>query len=377
MIRPRIVRAVNDLLLAEDGRQYIDLFSAHGATWLGHANPAIAARIAGQLQTVWITGGLETPAFRQACGAIESWFPTSYALAALYSTGMEAAEFAIRVARAASGRTGMVGFERSMHGKSLATAFLGWDNRDGVRLPGFRRLPFPGRVSEQDVLAQLAAILAGERVGGVFVEPLQGSGGGALASPAFLREVARLTREHGALLVFDELLTGFHRTGPAFVFQELDIAPDLVLIGKALGNGFPVSAVLGDRAIAITPKMLPGSTFSGNALACAAVAATLHEMRALDLAGMTARIQATVMEHLGPLRERGIGLRGRGALWVLEFPNEAVTERAALAIYGAGVAIGFAGRLLRVLPAATVDPANLVRACRVVAEEAVRFDDGA
>jgi acetylornithine/succinyldiaminopimelate/putrescine aminotransferase len=123
--------------------------------------------------------------------------------------------------------------------------------------------------------------------------------------------------------------------------------------------------------------MLPGSTFSNNALACAAVSATLQEMRALDLRGMAARIEAAVLRHLAPLRERGLALRGRGALWVLELPDEQVTERAAVAIYSAGVAIGFAGRTLRLLPAATIDPANLERACEVVAREAVKAHDAA
>jgi acetylornithine/succinyldiaminopimelate/putrescine aminotransferase len=373
--RPRIVRAVNDLLLAEDGRQYIDLFTAHGTTWLGHANPAIASRIAAQLDRVWLTGGLETPVLLEARDAVESWFPPSYGLATLYSTGMEAAEFAIRLARVASGRPGMVGFDRSMHGKSLATAFLGWNNRDAVQLPGFRRLAFPGRATEADVLGQLASTLATGRVGGVFVEPLQGSGGGRMASPEFYREVARLSREHGALLVFDEILTGFHRTGPAFLFQELGIAPEVVLIGKALGNGFPASAVLCDRAVAIRREMLPGSTFSNNALACAAVSATLQQMRTLDLAALAARIEAVVLRHLSPLRERGIGVRGRGALWLLELPDDRITERAAVGIYTAGVCIGFTGRLLRVLPAATIDPANLEHACEIVAREVAHAID--
>jgi 4-aminobutyrate aminotransferase/(S)-3-amino-2-methylpropionate transaminase len=373
--KPCIVRAVNDLLLAEDGRQYIDLFTAHGTTWLGHANPAIAARIAAQLGQVWLTGGLETPASRAAASALEAWFPASHRLAALYSTGMEAAEFAIRVARVATGRAGMLGFERSMHGKSLATAYLGWDNRDGVQLPGFRRLPFPGRTSEADVLAQLAATLAGAPVGGVFVEPLQGSGGGHLASPGFYREVARLARAHGALLVFDELLTGFHRTGPAFLFDQFGLAPDVVLAGKGLGNGFPVSAVMANREVTVRREMLPGSTFSGNALACAAISATLQEMRALDLPARVAAIEATILRNLAPLRDRGIALRGRGALWVLELPAEEITQRAAVGIYAAGVSIGFAGRLLRVLPAATIDPANLQRACEVVAREVARAHD--
>lgn len=368
MNRPRIVRAANDLLFAEDGSRYIDLFSAHGAAFQGHCHPGIAGEIATQLDRVWLAGGLDTDVSAEARVEVERFFPAAYTLAALYSTGMEASEFALRLARVVTGRTGALGFEHSMHGKSLATAYLGWDNRDGVRLPDFHRLPFPERAAEDDVLGALDRSLREQAVGAVFVEPLQGSSGGRMASDRFYREAARLCRERGALLVFDEILTGFYRTGSVFRFQELGLMPDVVLIGKSLGNGFPVSAVIADRRHALDSRMLPGSTFSGNPLACAAVRATLSHLRALDVESRVTAIQKTVTDRLGWLRTTEIALRGQGALWVIELPQSVDMDPLVFGIYGEGVCIGVTGQQLRIMPAATIEPAHLEHACGVVAE---------
>jgi acetylornithine/succinyldiaminopimelate/putrescine aminotransferase len=364
--RPRIVRALNDLLYAEDGRRYIDLFTAHGTVWLGHARAEIAQRIEAQLAAIWITGGLDTPAFDRARAAIEGCFPPSHGLAALYSTGMEAAEFALRLARVATRRAGAIGFANSMHGKSLATSHLGWDNRDGVRLPDVIRLPFLDSAGEDEILDRLRATLGQSAIGAVFVEPLQGCGGGRMATPAFYLEVERLCREHGALLVFDELLTGLHRTGSVFLHRELGVQPDVVLIGKALGNGFPVSAVVADRAIAITGAMLPGSTYAGNALACAAAGATLELMHALDVPARVRRIEDVMARVLAPIAEAGIALRGKGAIWFTELDSERAVERAVIESYTAGVCIGFTGRQIRLLPAATIEIEHLEHAAGVV-----------
>jgi acetylornithine/succinyldiaminopimelate/putrescine aminotransferase len=285
---------------------------------------------------------------------------------------MEAAEFALRVARAVTGKNGMVGFERSMHGKSLATAHLGWDNHDGLHLPGFTRLPFVRTCSEEEILSQLTDVLLTQTVSAVFVEPLQASGGGHMASKPFYNELARLCSRHGALTIFDELLTGFYRTGSAFFFADLDFVPDMVLIGKSLGNGFPVSGVVVDRRFPVSPAMLPGSTYSGNPLAAAAVRATLRQMRSLDLPARVHSIEEAIVETLGPLRDRGIAVRGRGALWILELSEEIDVEATVIAIYERGVAVGFTGRILRLIPAATIDLARLRRACSIIAEEIER-----
>jgi 4-aminobutyrate aminotransferase-like enzyme len=112
MTLPRLVIACaeNDLLVGEDGRRYVDLFSAHGAAWLGHAHPRIAARVAAQLERLWIAGALDTAVAAEARRALEAWVPSSHAVAGFYSTGMEAAEFALRLARVVTKRAGAVGF---------------------------------------------------------------------------------------------------------------------------------------------------------------------------------------------------------------------------------------------------------------------------
>jgi acetylornithine/succinyldiaminopimelate/putrescine aminotransferase len=369
MKRPVIQRALNDLLHAEDGRSYIDLFSAHGAVFLGHAEPTIARAIAQQLDRIWLAGGLDTPLAPLAKHAVESFFPGDYALAGLYSTGMEAAEFALRFARVTTGKTGVIGYENSMHGKSMATAFLGWDNGDGVDLPDLHRLPFLEGCAEAQILQQTQATLAGGSIGAVFVEPIQGSAGALTASGDFYREIARLARQHRALLVVDEILTGFHRTGSAFCFMDLKIEPDVVLIGKSMGNGFPVSGVVANRRYPLRPEMLAGSTYAGNPLACAAVTASLERLRAIDVGSRVAQIAQTVEQHLAPLRSGTLELRGKGALWMVELATAQQAQDAAVGIYQSGVCVGIAGRYIRLLPAATIEPANLERGCEVVARQ--------
>jgi acetylornithine/succinyldiaminopimelate/putrescine aminotransferase len=374
--RLRIARAENDLLIDEDGRAYIDLHSGHGAAWLGHANSRIAAGIVEQLHKVWITGGLETPVHAEARALVESYFPATHRLATFYSTGMEAAEFALRVARVVHGGKGAVGFEGSMHGKSLATAYLGWDNHDAVVLPGFRRVAFVDHCPESEILEELEGALASGSVSAVFVEPLQGCGGGHAATPRFYRQVSRLCADRQVLLVFDEILTGFHRTGPAFYFSRLGFVPDVILIGKALGNGFPVSGVIVDRKYRIGKEMLPGSTFSGNPLAAAAVVSTLQQARALDLPARVARIEHVIATELAPVEDRGIALRGLGALWTLDVPQALDLDEIVVGLFRSGVAVGYAGRILRVLPAATIELEHLRKGCSLIRAALLRTSDG-
>jgi acetylornithine/succinyldiaminopimelate/putrescine aminotransferase len=275
-----------------------------------------------------------------------------------------------------TGRIGVIGFERSMHGKSLATALLAWDNRDEIHLAGFVRLPFPATSSEGLVLDHVQRALESRTIGAVFVEPIQGSGGGHRASPAFYCHLHRLCREFGALLVFDEILTGFYRTGPRFFFDDLGFVPDIILIGKAMGNGFPISAVVVDRQHRIERRMLPGSTFSGNPLAAAAAASTLVRMKGLDMPRLVAEIERIATQEFGELSQRGLPVRGRGAMWILELPSDQETERIAIRLWQQGVAIGFAGRYLRILPAVTIRSEQFRRACALVRDQLLCARDG-
>ena len=365
---PRIVGGANDILVDADGHRCIDLFSGHGTVWLGHATPRIAAALAEQAAGVWNTGGLKMPIHAEAESLLQAFFPASHYPAALYSTGMEAAEFALRMARSVTKKSGAVGFARNLHGKSLATAQLGWDNSAAPPVADFHRLPFLPKVSESEALDALERTLAGGNISAVFIEPIQGSGGGHSASPDFYDRVIRRCRAHGALAVFDEMLTGFYRTGPPFFFSELTEVPDQILVGKAMGNGFPVSAVIADRKYPVEAGMFPGSTYAGNPLAAAAVAATLREMRILDLPTRVAAIEKIIVAELRPLETSGIALRGRGALWVIELPPPLEPHRLASCLYQRGVLVSYAGNLLRILPAATIDLDHLKEGCALIAE---------
>jgi len=362
-----VVSAENDLLFSDDGTSYIDLLCGCGAVLLGHRHPAIVSKLREQLESVWITGAVPTRAQSEAQAEVEGFFPPSHQLAGLYSTGMEAAEFALRIARRATGRRGVIGFEGHMHGKSTATARLGWPN-ELVTLPDVNSLPYPPRCSEDAALEGLRDALAEGDVACVFLEPLLGSSGGHAASAGFLAQVSSLCAEQGSLLVVDEIFTGFHRTGPAFLHQALEVTPDIVLVGKAMGNGFPVSGVVVDRRHQIETGMFPGSTFAGNPLAACAAAATLHEMRALDLGSLVAGIEQTITTRLKDLEERGIALRGRGALWTLEFPPAVHVPDVARRIVEGGVVAAPTGAYIRLLPPATITPEHLERACEVIRE---------
>jgi len=361
----RIVRAKQEFVFDAEGRRYIDLFCGCGTVLLGHVDPTITEALHRQLDNVWITGAVPTETRVAAGEMVTSYFPGTHRLAGFYSTGMEAAEFALRVARVSTGRKRVVGFETCMHGKSTATAYLGWDNQH-VDLPDFCRLPFPVQECADDVLEQLRGLLVSESVSAVFIEPMQGSSGGHSVSRQWLSDVSALCRETGSLLVIDEIFTGFHRTGDPFFHQTLGIQPDIVLAGKTMGNGFPVSAAILRQDIAVTGPMLPGSTYGDNPLAATAVLATLQRMQQLPLLEKLAEIEEIVVTTLGCLSEAGVPLRGKGALWVLEMPPTMSLTRVVARILQEGVLVSPTGSYLRLLPPVTIEKENLRSACEII-----------
>lgn len=358
----RIVSASHDTLTDARGHRLIDLFSANGAALLGHAHPQIAEAIKAQLDGVWLTGGLPTPAYDLAKAALEALLPDSLGLAGFCTTGMEAAEFAMRMARVHTGRTDFVGFSNAMHGKSAATAALSWDNAQALQ--HVHRLPSLRPDSQAEVLAQVAQCLRTHPVAAVFVEPVMGTGGGYVASADFCDQLMLLCRANGALLVMDEILTGFYRTGPLWAFLELREQPDMVLLGKAMANAFPASAVVARRDIRCLPAMLPGSTYAGNPLAATAISATLRAFSLMDMPAMVGAISHTVQRYLSDIP--GAVLRGRGALWMIETSSPLQARQLAETLYVRGVFISYTGKYLRLLPSATIEAEHLSRACQLL-----------
>jgi len=354
------------ILHTQDGRRIVDLATGFGAAFLGHAHPGVTARLQAQAGRLLASGRQPTEGESPVAALLAAVVPRGLRPAGVYSTGMEVTEFALRIAATHTARNEFAAFARSMHGKSAMTAALGWSNAP-VRPGNVHVLPFVQDTREEAILERLAAVLAPGRVAALLVEPIQGSNAAHEASGDFYDRAMALCREHGALCIFDETLTGLHRTGATFYSDGLRERPDILLFAKCLGNGFPVSSIALRDAIDVRPAALPGSTFSGNPMALAAVEATLTAMAALPMEERVGAIEQVVRSHLGGMVRDGATLRGRGAFWCLEFADRARMERAAAAIRAAGILATSGDRFVRLLPAATIEPALLREACEKVA----------
>lgn len=366
--RKVIARARNATLFNTDGTRHVDLFGANGTVLLGHSNEVVVSALREQNEKVWITGRIDSDVRLKAKSMVEAAIPQSHYLSGFYTTGMEAAEFALRAVRVLTGRKDVLGFAKAMHGKSMATAFLAWDNPFGYPLEGFRRLPFPTAENAAQVLERLQTVLARRNTAAVFLEAIQGSGGGSVVDADFCNQLRGMCTEFGTLLVADEILTGFHRSGPLFFHSRFDLDPDLILIGKCVGNGFPVSGVVKRRGLELQPQMLPFSTYSENALAAAAVVGTLAEIERLPIQEMAARIDTTVSQFLKRLPAESFSASTFGAMSIIETKDAAKSQRIADRSYEQGVLISQAGPILRFLPPVTIETQELEHAMQVVTD---------
>jgi len=283
--------------------------------------------------------------FLEALCRLGPW-PESRAI--LGSSGSEAVEAALKTALLASGKPGIVAFEGAYHGLtmgSLATTDRGTFRgpfRDRL-YPGVRFVPFPdpvrrGPEAGAGSLAALAEALqagvGGDEIGCVILEPIQGRAGVRIPPPGFLREVARLTRDAGALLIFDEIFTGLGRTGSLFACLHEDVLPDLLCVGKGLGGGLPLSACLGPPGVmkAWPPsegEAIHTSTFLGHPLACTAGLASLRVLEGEGLVARSARVGAGLLRELREgLSEvpHVVDVRGRGLFIGLEMADPGTLE---------------------------------------------------
>lgn len=365
--RKTISHASNATLFNVDGSTHTDLFGANGTVLLGHSNDAVVRAMRAQNEKVWITGRLDSDVRLCAKERVEAFIPDTHYLSGFYTTGMEAAEFALRAVRVLTGRKDVVGFAKAMHGKSMATAFLAWENPFGYALEGFKRLPFPAADQCDETLTGLRELLSKGATAAVFLEAIQGSGGGSVVDAEFCKELRTLCTEFDTLLIADEILTGFHRSGPLFFHSRFDLDPDLILIGKCMGNGFPVSGVVKRKGLELRPQMLPFSTYAENALAAAAVVGTLSEIDRLPVVDMANQVERTILEWLGRLPRNDFRITTYGAMCIIDTGDAGTSQRIADQSYEDGVLISNAGPILRFLPPITIEQAQLDEALEIVA----------
>jgi acetylornithine/succinyldiaminopimelate/putrescine aminotransferase len=346
-------------LTARDGRKYLDLSMGYGSVWLGHGDPAVTRALQAQAARYAAPGYLQSGAFEAAEAALAPFLPPTHFLGGIYSTGMEAVEAALRAVWAHTGRLDLAGFEGSEHGRSFVASALGAAPAHGD--PAFvHRLPgFADPRAAQAALERLAATAS---LAAVVVEPIQMTGGGHAIDPALCARLFALAREKGFAVIFDEALTAPWRCGARLYADLAGEAPDVVVLGKGLGNGFPCAAVALRRGFTWErARVRPSSTFWNHPLACAAMTATLGEIAKREPARAVAAIEATVRETLGALV-----LRGRGAMWCVGVPDAARQAEFAARLLEAGIVTSYYPGYVRLLPPLSIDPAALRRGCEAI-----------
>jgi 4-aminobutyrate aminotransferase / (S)-3-amino-2-methylpropionate transaminase / 5-aminovalerate transaminase len=278
-----------------EGRHYIDFAGGIGVMNVGHGHPRVMEAVQAQLdrlthssfQVVMYESYLRLA--ERLCGLVPGDFPKK---ALFLSTGAEAIENAIKIARAHTGRPAVISFRGGFHGRTLLALTLTgevqpYKQNFGPYAPEVYHAAYPyeyrGWSSEHAMSALedvFSSSVAPERVAAILIEPVLGEGGFVQAPAAFLRELRALTARHGILLIADEVQTGFGRTGRLFAIEHSGIVPDLVVIAKSLAAGFPLSGVVGRADVMDAPG--PGGlggTYGGNPVACAAALAVLDVMR--------------------------------------------------------------------------------------------------
>jgi 4-aminobutyrate aminotransferase len=376
-------------LVAQDGRRYLDLATGIAVNALGYGHPAVMAAIREQaernLHLYHGTGYQEVVvAYAEALlaevgGDRRLFFGNS---------GAEAVEAAIKLARYSTGRPALIAFRGAFHGRTLGALSLTASAARyrapyeplvpsvyHVDYPAPTRLGLDPAASLEHVKAQMQALLDDEvspdRVAAVFVEAVQGEGGYVVPPAGFLPWLQDLTRAHGILLVADEVQAGMGRTGRMFAYQHSGIEPDIIVMGKALGGGLPLSAMVGPAPLMQAWHAgAHGSTFGGSPLACATGLATLGVIRSEGLVGRAAELGRLAVDRLTPLEERaGIAqIRGLGLMVAVEFGGGEASERVAQTILGAvkrGMILHAAGlrhEVVRLMPPLNIDREVFARA---------------
>ena len=369
-----------------DGKRYIDFVGGIGVLNLGHCNPRIVEAVctqAGRLTHYAFNAAPHAP-YKQLMERLASFIPVSYAVSGmLTNSGAEAAENALKIVRAATGRTAVIAFDGGFHGRTLATLNLNgkvapYKQRVGT-LPGpVYHLPYPSQdngVTTEEALKALDRLFSVEidvnEVACFILEPVQGEGGFLALEPSFAQALRRFCDEKGILLIVDEIQSGFGRTGQRFAFTRLGIEPDLILLGKSIAGGLPLGAVVGKRALLDTlPKGGLGGTYSGNPIACAAALATLDEMTDANLAAwgesqeqaILNRYQAWQQNKLSPYLGKltGVGaMRGIELLTPEGAPATAVLAQLLESARQQGLLLMPSGKsrhIIRLLPPLTIEP---------------------
>jgi acetylornithine/LysW-gamma-L-lysine aminotransferase len=370
-----VVRGEGALLWDADGKEYIDCVGGQGAANLGHAHPVILEALTRQAARLVSCPEIFYNEVRaHYLQALTSAAPDGLDRAFLCNSGAEAVEAGIKFARLATGRTRFVAAAHGFHGRTLGALSATW-NRD-YRAPFEPLTPQFDHVPYND-LAALDSVVTSETAA-VLLEPVQGEGGVHPAEPAYLQEALEICRKRGALLMLDEVQTGFGRTGSLFACQRYGVSPDVLMLAKSIAGGLPMGACLFNERVGKPKPMTHGSTFGGNPLTCAAGLATLRVLQDEHLPERADRLGQLLMAQIRELRSPWVRqVRGLGLLVGVELRMKVTPVLRAMQQLGV-LALPAGSTVLRLLPPLVIKEEDLEKVVRVVGEalESVQPSNG-
>jgi 4-aminobutyrate aminotransferase/4-aminobutyrate aminotransferase/(S)-3-amino-2-methylpropionate transaminase len=377
-----------------EGRRYIDFAAGIAVLNVGHRHPRVEQAVSDQLTRFTHTAYQIVPyaSYVELAERVNAAIPGKHAKkTAFFTTGAEAVENAVKIARAATGRPAVIAFGGAFHGRTLLTMAL--TGKVAPYKVGFG--PFPGDVYHVPFPQPLQGVTAEQslralqqlfktdvdpaRVAALIVEPVQGEGGFNPVTPAFFRMLRELCDDHGILLIADEIQTGFGRTGKLFATEHFDVQPDLTTFAKSLAAGLPLSGVCGRAEIMDAP--LPGGlggTYAGNPLAIAAAHAVLDVMHEEQLPERGKGLGDRLRQHLEALRPKVSQIaevRGLGAMVAVEFsdaqgkPDTAFAQHVQKASLERGLLLltcGNHGNAIRFLFPLTIPDAHFAEALEIL-----------
>ena len=375
-------------ILDVDGNRYLDLTSAFGVANVGHANPHVAAAIAGQATRLMHGMGDVHPTEVRArlVERIPEILPPGLTKTFLSTTGSEAVEAAMKTALLATGKPHFAAYHGAYHGLSLGALVVSglekFRRPFGSAIGGDTVLLAYPREGIDDVGAALAVardVLSVRRdIAALVIEPIQGRGGCVIPPRGYLPGLRTLCDQLGILLIFDEIYTGFGRTGAWFAAMHEDVTPDIICIGKAMGSGFPISATVArDTIMDAWPisqgEALHTSTYLGNPMGCAAALATIHELQRLQLPERANLLGDLLHTKLHALKELPgvVAVRGRGMMWGVQLRDAALADRVVkLALQRGVIALqaGPEGDVISITPPLVITERQLFCAIDVLQE---------
>ncbi len=354
-----VERGAGGILVDADDNQLIDFGSGIAVTTVGNGAPRIIDAVARQIEDFTHTCFMVTPyeEYVQVCEKLNELTPGDHAKrSALFNSGAEAVENAVKVARHYTGKDGIVAFDHAYHGRTNLTLAMTAKNmpykhKFGPFASELYRVPMaypyrwpggPQHCAEEAfdyIIDQIHAQIGEENTAAVIIEPIQGEGGFITPPRGFLPALADWCREHDILFIADEVQSGFCRTGDWFACDDEGVVPDLITTAKGIAGGMPLSAVTGRAEImdTIHPGGL-GGTYGGNPVACAAALASIETMEAEDLRARARAIGGILTDRLNSLAERypQVGeIRGRGAMIAMELVTDRDTKEPAAALTAA------------------------------------------